>query len=337
MCNILGRDSFFAPEAEIFTAVNEWCKHNSNVDVEAVVSFVRLPLMNLEQLLKVVRPSGILDPERLLDAIEEKTTSKYLPYRGALCNKYMDNRTFGPIIINSLILGPEENVATAKFCSKCIQGEVNSALLDGNTTNYDMEMGKCKPIVINPMINTNVTILGYTRHSITDFDDTGIIVELGMMSIINHIKILLWDRDLRSYSYYVEVSVNQTQWDRVIDHTDYYCRSWQHLYFPARVVRYIKLVGTHNTSNKVFHVVALEAMHTYNMPKLVNGIIAPVHNVALVTMSATVIEGVSRTKNALLNGDYINYDWDSGYTCHQLGSGVILIQLGTYFNGLLLF
>lgn len=50
-----------------------------------VVSKVRLPLMNLEQLLKVVRPCQILDPDRLLDAIEEKTTSKNLLYRGALC------------------------------------------------------------------------------------------------------------------------------------------------------------------------------------------------------------------------------------------------------------
>jgi BTB/POZ domain-containing protein 9 len=43
--------------------------------------------------------------------------------------------------------------------------------------------------------------------------------------------------------------------------------------------------------------------------------------------SASVLEGVSRTRNALINGDYKNYDWDSGYTCHQLGSGCISIQL----------
>lgn len=52
---------------------------------QTVVSYVRLPLMNLEQLLKIVRPCAILDPDRLLDAIEEKTTSKSLLYRGALC------------------------------------------------------------------------------------------------------------------------------------------------------------------------------------------------------------------------------------------------------------
>lgn len=78
----------------------------------------------------------------------------------------------------------------------------------------------------------------------------------------------------------------------------------------------------------MFHAVALEAMYTANVPKLVDGFVAPTNNVATVALSATVIEGVSRTRNALLNGDYTNYDWDYGYTCHQLGSGVILVRLG---------
>lgn len=43
--------------------------------------------------------------------------------------------------------------------------------------------------------------------------------------------------------------------------------------------------------------------------------------------SASVIEGVSRSRNALINGDTEHYDWDSGYTCHQLGSGAIVVQL----------
>lgn len=94
-------------------------------------------------------------------------------------------------------------------------------------------------------------LLGYTRHSITETNDTGIVVELGTISIINHVKMLLWDKDNRSYSYFIEVSVNQKQWDRVVDYQEYYCRSWQYLYFTARAVRYIKLVGTHNTENKV--------------------------------------------------------------------------------------
>ena len=207
-------------------------------------------------------------------------------------------------------------MATKEFGSRTIQGEFRAALLDGNTkTSYDMEKG-------------------YTRHQIDETGDQGIVVELGSINIINHIKILLWDLDTRSYSYYVDVSVTQKTWDRIIDHTQYSCRSWQYLYFPARAVRYIKLVGTHNTVNKVFHVVALEAMYTANIPELFNGLVAPTANIATVEMSASVIEGVSRTRNDLLNGNVHDFDWDSGYTCHQLGSGVIIIQLGQpYYIG----
>lgn len=54
----------------------------------------------------------------------------------------------------------------------------------------------------------------------------------------------------------------------------------------------------------------------------------PKRNVATNTGSATVVEGVSRSRNALLDGNTKKYDWDSGYTCHQLGSGSIIVQLG---------
>lgn len=57
-------------------------------------------------------------------------------------------------------------------------------------------------------------------------------------------------------------------------------------------------------------------------------VLVPKHNVATCSLSASVMEGVSRTRNSLLDGNTQLYDWDSGYTCHQLGSGNILIQLG---------
>ncbi len=57
------------------------------------------------------------------------------------------------------------------------------------------------------------------------------------------------------------------------------------------------------------------------------GISEPEKNVATIDARACVIEGVSRSRNALINGDTKNYDWDSGYTCHQLGSGAIVVQL----------
>lgn len=56
----------------------------------------------------------------------------------------------------------------------------------------------------------------------------------------------------RAYSYYIEVSLDQESWEKVIDYRRYLCRSWQYLYFPSRAVQYIKIVGTNNTVNKVF-------------------------------------------------------------------------------------
>ena len=77
----------------------------------------------------------------------------------------------------------------------------------------------------------------------------------------------------RAYSYYIEVSMDQKDWVRIIDHTRYHCRSWQHLYFPLRVVRYIRIVGTNNTINRVFHCVAFEAYYVKKKVELHKGLI----------------------------------------------------------------
>lgn len=154
--------------------------------------------------------------------------------------------------------------------TQVLQGGMRSALLDGDSKNYDMERG-------------------YTRHAINEEGDEGILIKLGTEAILNHFKMLLWDKDaryncklnivtqnlsigptisitsffcFRSYQYYIEVSMDQKDWVRVIDHTRYFCRSWQFLFFEPRVIRFIRIVGTNNTVNKVFHVVSFEAMFT---------------------------------------------------------------------------
>lgn len=124
------------------------------------------------------------------------------------------------------------------------------------------------------------------------------------------------------------MSVENEFWETIIDYSNFHCRSWQYLHFETRPVKFIRITGTHNTVNKVFHLVSMQAMLTQNVPKIVDGLIAPKLNVACVEKSAVVIEGVSRNKNSLLNGNTTDYDWDCGYTCHQLGSGNILVQLG---------
>ncbi|XP_052391482.1 BTB/POZ domain-containing protein 9 isoform X1 [Carassius gibelio] len=291
LLTVVRRDSFAASEREIFQALARWCQHNGDgTATQEVMSAVRLPLMTLTEMLNVVRPSGLVSPDDLLDAIKTRSEKRDmdLNYRGMLV--------------------PEENVATMEHGAQVVKGELKSALLDGDTQNYDLDHG-------------------FSRHPIEEDGCSGIQVKLGQAFIINHIRILLWDRDSRSYSYYIEVSVDELDWVRVVDHSRFLCRSWQKLFFSPRVCRYVRIVGTHNTVNKVFHLVAFECMFTSRPFTLEKGLVVPSENVATVSACASVIEGVSRSRNALLNGDTHNYDWDSGYTCHQLGSGAIVIQL----------
>lgn len=80
---------------------------------------------------------------------------------------------------------------------------------------------------------------------------TRIYVVYKLFSLRTH-RLLLWDCDNRSYSYYVEVSGNCWNWVLVADKTTELCRSWQTIRFhPPRPVVFIRIVGTHNTANEV--------------------------------------------------------------------------------------
>lgn len=159
-------------------------------------------------------------------------------------------------------------------------------------------------------------------HEITGSNENSIIVELADIYIINQLTMLLYDLDDDvSYSYYIEVSVNRKSWNRVIDHSDFHCRSWQYLHFKSCPVRYIKLVGTCNEINNIFDVMHLEASYNTQQVTLANGLVSPTRNVASVDEGAKVIEGhcsTYDTLNVMLNGNHENYTTYSGYTCEDL-------------------
>ena len=77
-------------------------------------------------------------------------------------------------------------------------------------------------------------------------------------TFILNFRLLLWDCDERSYSYFIEVSNNEKDWEVVWDRSKVPCRSWQTITFPRRPIVYIKIVGTYNTANEVFHCVHFE-------------------------------------------------------------------------------
>jgi hypothetical protein len=54
-----------------------------------------------------------------------------------------------------------------------------------------------------------------------------------------------------------------------------------------------------------------------------NGVMEPTENVATIERGAIVVEGVSRHRSTLLNGNTSQYDWEDGYTCHQVRLSVL--------------
>lgn len=45
------------------------------------------------------------------------------------------------------------------------------------------------------------------------------------------------------YSYYIEVSEDGDEWQKVVDYSSQICRSWQNLYFDTVNVKFLKIVG----------------------------------------------------------------------------------------------
>lgn len=102
-----------------------------------------------------------------------------------------------------------------------LSGEFRDTLF-GEYTYYDLERG-------------------FTRHLIGDEDKQGIVVGLGRPSIINNITLLLWDKDHRSYSYIIECSLDNQNWTQIVDYSKYFCRAYQKIHFPPKVVKYVPL------------------------------------------------------------------------------------------------
>ena len=86
MQEVISRDSFCAQEIEIFRAVQQWSEKNPEEDIAEIVRQVRLPLMDLDELLNVVRESGMISADAILDAIKTKNQNRNmeLNYRGFL-------------------------------------------------------------------------------------------------------------------------------------------------------------------------------------------------------------------------------------------------------------
>ena len=95
------RDSFCAPEIDIFRAIQQWAERNTDHQLTtSAMSTVRLPLIKLDDLLNVVRLSSLVSADAILDAIKLKTQCKdmELNYRGflSLCHFFCPSPFYRP-------------------------------------------------------------------------------------------------------------------------------------------------------------------------------------------------------------------------------------------------
>jgi BTB/POZ domain-containing protein 9 len=85
------------------------------------------------------------------------------------------------------------------------------------------------------------------------------VVQLAQPYWISSMRLLLWDCDDRSYSYHIETSLNNRDWQMAVNRDNELCRSWQNIVLDEpRPVVFVRIVGVHNTANEVFHCVHFE-------------------------------------------------------------------------------
>ncbi|KAJ3647098.1 hypothetical protein Zmor_024639 [Zophobas morio] len=126
--------------------------------------------------------------------------------------------------ITNYIIRPKYNVATLEKKAIVIEGQSPSALLDGNSDNYN----------------------SYTYHKI---GSEPITIQLAQPYMISTMRLLLWDKDIRYYKYFVETSINNTDWEIAVDLRNEDCKSWQNLRFKERAVVFIRITGTYDSVN----------------------------------------------------------------------------------------
>jgi BTB/POZ domain-containing protein 9 len=167
------------------------------------------------------------------------------------------------------------------------------------------------------LLTSKTNVNTYAYHPIDN--SSSITVRLGAPSQVNYIKMRLLDEDLRFYSYYIEVSLDQRNWKRIINYS-YPCRSWQDLYFKEEMIQYIRIVGTYNSASQDFHLVSFEAYYKSDIPKLVGDIICPDKNFAILNKKALVIEG--NNPNVLLQQHFEI----PGFTYHTIDVDQIVVH-----------
>nr|XP_040227972.2 BTB/POZ domain-containing protein 9-like [Anopheles coluzzii]XP_049463613.1 BTB/POZ domain-containing protein 9-like [Anopheles coluzzii] len=87
LSSVIDRNSLNIEEIEIFQAIHKWCKSNENKGCKigekkrSIYDKVRYEAIPRNSLLDIVRPTGVLNPNQLLDVISAQDKTGVHPYR----------------------------------------------------------------------------------------------------------------------------------------------------------------------------------------------------------------------------------------------------------------
>uniref|UniRef100_A0A914EC69 BACK domain-containing protein n=1 Tax=Acrobeloides nanus TaxID=290746 RepID=A0A914EC69_9BILA len=229
LIEIIKRDSFAAKEIEIFNAVVNWVNANrieENKNSELFKN-IRLSIIDIDDLLGVIRSSEIFTLETIVDAITEQRKNSH------------ENKKRRIFVTN--------NVATIEKGAKVIEGF--AAINDPDRND---------PTAV--LFNGDLTAIG-DKNFVYHNTNGALTIQLDQVYLLSSMRFLLWNGNDRIYkSYGIEVSTDHDSWNKLCENND--CKSWQIIRFDQQAVRYIRITGTGNTDNEGFHIIHFECPST---------------------------------------------------------------------------
>ena len=206
----------------------------------------------------------------------------------------------------------------------------NSSLVQQQQTGQLVPQMQSSLQGINSLGNLNSSILSSTNSLIDSThghtNDKCLIIKLGKPSFVNIIKLKLWvddqnSNEWNSYSYKINYSIDGKKYLPLLNYEDYICMSDQTLYVKPTVIYYLQIIGTrseihHHHSREGQPYFSVARLEVYFDPALIFQ--SSINNIIIPTKTNIIqIRGVSQDTTALFKSN-LPYDWEKGYTCHQI-------------------
>ncbi|XP_050426590.1 BTB/POZ domain-containing protein 9-like [Adelges cooleyi] len=134
--------------------------------------------------------------------------------------------------------------------------------------NYNVASDFSDAIVIEGENNVNNISLLNTYYEDKARDDSYtwhrlesgcIVVHLTQPYILSSIRLLLWSGDNQAYSYTIQGSLDNQNWQMLVDKSEELTRSWQILNYEPTPMLYIRITGVKSSTGNDFRCVYLEA------------------------------------------------------------------------------